>query len=191
MRAAVFLDRDGTIAEDRGPVCQWSDEWLYPFTAPALLRLQQMGYLLFVVTNQSAVARGMVTEAALRTLHDTLTKKLLATGVRLAAVRYCPHPSPAMLPPGASACACRKPAARMLTDLAAEFAVDLARSWMVGDQVTDVMAGRGAGTHSCLVMTGHGAQSLGWVLAQSGVHTARSLAEVPRLIAEKNAAPRL
>ncbi|MDA8200737.1 MAG: HAD family hydrolase [Thermaerobacter sp.] len=184
-RAAVFLDRDGTLVHERGPVAAFSIDWLYPYSIPTLLRLQAMGFLLFVVTNQAAVARGLVTADEVDAVHRGLVAALAAGGVLLQGIRYCPHHPDGIVPHYRRPCAGRKPAAGLLRQLAGVFDVDLSRSWMVGDHATDVQAGQAAGTRTCLVDTGHGATWAAWAGGMPSVARASTLADVPRVIAQK------
>jgi D-glycero-D-manno-heptose 1,7-bisphosphate phosphatase len=154
-RPAVFLDRDGTLIEERSYLTQPSQVQLLPGVALALARLRAAGFACVVVTNQSAIGRGMMTEADLACVHAELHRQLATAGVALDAIYHCPvvpvsddkrvieHPD-------------RKPAPGMLLRAARELGLDLARSWMIGDQVSDALAGRNAGCRgSILVWTGH------------------------------------
>lgn len=185
---AVFLDRDGTLAEERGPVAVWEDGWLYPYAAQSLLRLQSMGFLLFIVTNQGAVAKGLVTVAQVDRVHRRLLAALSASGVNIAAIRYCPHHPEGTVAPYRQTCPDRKPGDGMVRHLARTFDVDLGRSWMVGDHATDIMAGLSAGTHACLVGTGHGRAWWDWAERMPSVYRASTLADLPTLIAQKKLA---
>ncbi len=184
---AVFLDRDGTLAAERGPVAAWEDGWLYPCTIPSLLQLQAMGLLLFVVTNQAAVAKGVVTAVQVECVHRRLLAVLEGAGVHLAAIRYCPHHPNGTVPRYRRACPNRKPGDGMVRQLARTFDVDLGRSWMVGDHAADIWAGLSAGTHACLLASGHGPAWRDWAEGMPSVHRASTLADVPSLIAgQKN-----
>ncbi len=184
-RAAVFLDRDGTLVDERGPVAAFSADWLYPYSIPTLARLRAMGFLLFVVSNQAAVARGLVTVDQVDAVHRALTNQLAARGVHLQGIRYCPHHPRGSVPEYRRDCAGRKPGAGLLRELAEQFDVDLRRSWMVGDHATDVLAGRAAGTRTCLVGTGHGSEWAAWAQRRPWLARASTLADLPRLIAQK------
>ncbi len=189
-RSAVFLDRDGTLVHERGPVAAFSTDWLYPYSIPTLLRLAGMGFLLFVVTNQAAVARGLVTADEVDAVHRGLAAELAAGGVFLQGIRYCPHHPDGLVPRYRRQCAGRKPGAGWLHQLADQFNVDLSQSWMVGDHATDVLAGQAAGARTCLVDTGHGAAWAGWARGRPSVARASTLADVPRVIAQKTSQPR-
>lgn len=152
---AVFLDRDGTIIEDVHFLCDPAQIRLLPGAATALLRLKSAGFLCVLVTNQSAVGRGMITETRLHEIHAEMSRILAAQGVLLDGIYYCPDaPSRAGGPVLASGD--RKPAPGMLLRAAADLRLDLANSWMVGDKLSDVQAGLNAGCRSILLTSDPG-----------------------------------
>lgn len=153
-RAAIFLDRDGTLNVERNYLYRIADLELVPGAAEAVRRINRAGYLAIVVTNQAGIARGMFDAAAVETLHAHLAQVLAATGARLDAFYFCPHH-----PEFTGACGCRKPAPGMLLQAAGEHGIDLARSWLVGDTPGDLGAGHAAGCRTVLVRTGYGARS--------------------------------
>ena len=154
LRPAAFLDRDGTIVEEVNYLTRAEDMRLESGALAALRRLREAGYLLIVVTNQSAVARGMIAEAELAALHERLEGMLAEEGVRLDAIYYCPHHPESDRPEYARSCECRKPEPGMLLRAAAELGVDLPRSVMFGDSERDVEAGRRAGCRTALLHHG-------------------------------------
>jgi len=152
-RPAVFLDKDGTLVED---VPYNVDPARLVFTAgalPALALLAEVGYALVVVTNQPGLASGRFSRSDFALLERALMRRVRdEAGVDIAAVYACPH-APAV---GRSpACLCRKPAPGLLRQAARAHSIDLARSWMVGDILHDVEAGRRAGCRSVLLDVGH------------------------------------
>ncbi|MDR2724936.1 MAG: HAD family hydrolase [Candidatus Adiutrix sp.] len=149
---AVFLDRDGTLNQDKGYVHLWADwEWL-PGAPEALAKLKGAGFRLVVVTNQAGVAKGLYTENAVRELHLLANRDLAGrVPAALDAFYYCPHH-----PHYTGPCSCRKPAPGLIERAAAEHGLDPARSFMVGDKLSDAAAGLAAGCRSILVLTGHG-----------------------------------
>lgn len=151
-RAAVFLDRDGTLIEDRGHLASPSEVVFIPGAEEALRELQKE-FVLFIVTNQSGVARGEITLENVDRVNAHLLERLAKSGVRIAAVYSCPHQR-------SDNCACIKPKPHFLERAAADFAVDLERSFSVGDHPHDVELARNAGGCGVYVRTGHGMKHL-------------------------------
>ena len=147
---AVFLDRDGTLNEDPGYLNHPAQMKLLPGVGEALSRLQDAGYRLAVVSNQSGVGRGLIEPETLPLIHDRMDELLKAYGVKLHAYVCCVHRPE-------EGCECRKPKPRLLLDAASQLGADLSRSYMVGDKASDLEAGRLAGCRgSVLVRTGDG-----------------------------------
>jgi D-glycero-D-manno-heptose 1,7-bisphosphate phosphatase len=144
---AIFLDRDGTLMEDTGYVASPDDVRIYPGTAEALAALKARGFHTVIVTNQSGIARGYFTEADYHAVHARLME-LLGPGL-IDAVYFCADHPDANSPR-------RKPEPGMLLEAAHDLALDLARSWMIGDRAGDLEAGRRAGCRTILVRTGEG-----------------------------------
>ncbi len=159
-RRAVFLDRDGTINEDVGYPAHWSQVHVYPFALEAVRRLRRAGLAVVVVTNQSGVGRGAFTEDDLRALHRDLSAAFEAAGARLDGIYSCPHFCPPAQVPRGGACPCQKPKPALGLLAAAELALDLRRSYVVGDKPSDILFGRNIGAVPVLVLTGYGRQAL-------------------------------
>jgi len=155
-RPAVILDRDGTINEEVGYIGSPEHLRLIPGAAAALRRLQAARFCLVIVTNQAGVARGHFDETALQRVNGHLLALLAAEGVRVAGLYYCPHHPTEGHPPYRRACDCRKPGGGMIRRAAEEHGLDLARSFVIGDHLSDVLLGRGAGSRTVLLLTGHG-----------------------------------
>ena len=156
LRPASFLDRDGEINVEREYVHRIEDFELLPGVVDALVRLQQAGYALVVVTNQGGIGLGMYTEDDMHALHAHLRAQLAEAGVRLDGIYHCPHHPRSPRPEMRGPCECRKPQPGMIRRAAQELGLDLARSFLVGDKVDDVRAGRAAGVgRNYLVRSGH------------------------------------
>ena len=141
MVRAVFLDRDGVInqkAPEGRYVTRWAEVEFLAGGAEAVKRFRSAGFLVVVVSNQRAVAKGLITEEGLASLHHRMWKELFGPGKGFDAVYYCPHDTD---PP----CRCRKPQPGMLLAAAQDRGIDLTASWMIGDSESDVEAGRSAG----------------------------------------------
>ncbi len=148
---AVFLDRDGTLIEEVGYATRPEDIRILGGVAKALAALAQAGYRLIVVTNQSAIARGMLTEEDLHRFHEALDDRLDLLGARVDAYYACPHhpdPGDTSRPDLAVECDCRKPKPGLLLRAAEDFDIDLAASWLVGDTWRDIGAGQAAGVRT-------------------------------------------
>ena len=155
-RPAIFLDRDGTIIELRDYLRSLDEIVLLPRAAEGLKLLADAGYLLIIITNQSGVARGYFDEEFVRAANDKLNEMLERRGVAIDAVYYCPH-HPMYGSEGYKVdCDCRKPKPGMIDRAAADFDIDLRRSWVIGDNEPDIKLAANAGLRSVLVRTGYG-----------------------------------
>lgn len=146
VRRAVFLDRDNTLNVDHGYTFRVADWQFLPHVPEALKMLADAGFLLIVISNQSGIGRGYYTEADLLRLQDHVNGRL---GGMISAWYHCPH-----LPE--AKCQCRKPQPGMILQAAAEWHIDLPTSWMVGDKLSDALAGLAAGTRAGLIRPGGG-----------------------------------
>lgn len=146
---AVFFDRDGTLMEDAHYCGDPAQVRIYPGVPEALERLRQAGFRTVIVTNQSGIGRGLITEAQYRAVQEELLRQI-GEG-RIDASYFCPD-APGM--PSTR----RKPGIGMVLEAAADFDLDLAGSYFIGDKAADIECGRRAGMRSILVMTGYGAQ---------------------------------
>jgi D,D-heptose 1,7-bisphosphate phosphatase len=149
-RPAVFLDRDGTLIEDVPYLADPSGIRFLPGAAEALVRLRRAGFARVLVTNQSGIGRGFFTEDRLREIHAELEGRLAGVGASLDGIYYCPSA------PSEEDCPDRKPAPGMLLRGAVELGIDLDASWMVGDKMSDAMAGLNAGCRSILLQADEG-----------------------------------
>ncbi|MGH7351077.1 MAG: D-glycero-alpha-D-manno-heptose-1,7-bisphosphate 7-phosphatase [Candidatus Methylomirabilales bacterium] len=177
---AVFLDRDGTINEDSGYLADPSGLRLLPGAGLGLRLLQEGGFRLVVVSNQSGIARGYLTEARLAEIHQRLESLLGTEGVTLSGVYYCPH-HPEGAPPFRQVCHCRKPQGGLVERAAREHKIDVSRSYVVGDQLVDIELARQSGMTAILVLTGQGRLALESGTVQAD-HVATDLAAAARWI---------
>ena len=150
-RRAVFLDRDGTIVRDVDYLTEVGQLEILPGVPEALRLLHEAGFLLLVVTNQSAIARGWLTEETLAAIHSELNRRLEAEGARIDAFYHCPHLPEGEVPAYARACNCRKPMPGLIERAARDWAVDLETSYVIGDSDRDVEAGKRCGCYSILI----------------------------------------
>src|SRR5688572_6714464 len=155
LRPAVFFDRDGTLVEDVPYLSDPAGIRLLPGAAPALRRLRDAGWACVLVTNQSGIGRGLITLENLHDIHAALGRQLEAAGAALDGIYYCPH-APCSDDKTVIEHPDRKPGPGMLQRAACELGLDLVRSWIIGDQLSDMLAGRNAGCRGgILVRTGH------------------------------------
>ncbi len=149
-RPAAFFDRDGVINVDRGYVGTADRFTLMPGAAAALRECRAAGLLVFVVTNQSGIARGYYDETALEALHAHMRVLLLREGAAIDDIAYCPHHPEAPLARYRLDCECRKPRPGMILDLARRWDVALSRSMLIGDKDSDIAAAQAAGVEGFL-----------------------------------------
>jgi D-glycero-D-manno-heptose 1,7-bisphosphate phosphatase len=152
MKRAAFVDRDGTLIEEREYLYQPEKVVIFPGAAAALRELQEAGFALFMVTNQSGIGRGYYTVEDMENVHRHLARELARDGIRFGKIYFAPE-APDQPSRG------RKPSPQFLFDARDEFGVDLARSYMIGDKLIDLECGWNAGVRrSLLVRTGYGAE---------------------------------
>ncbi|SRR5271165_2452331 len=148
---AIFLDRDGVLnrkAPDGSYVASIGELELLPGSLDAIAKLCRNGWQVFLVTNQRGIARGMVSAEAVEQIHEWLLGQVNNAGGAIAQVYVCPHDD-------SDSCDCRKPKPGMLLRAAHEHALDLAQSWMVGDSISDMQAGRAAGCKTAYLGEGN------------------------------------
>ena len=158
-KRAVFLDRDGTINVEKDYLSRPEDFEFFPDVPLALKRLKAAGYLLIVVTNQSGVARGYFTLSEVDTLHRHIQAQLKQFGTELDGFYICPHHPDKGIAEYRAHCSCRKGEPGLLLQAATDFGIDLERSFMIGDKLTDIEAGTRAGCQPILVLTGYGVET--------------------------------
>lgn len=154
-RRAVFLDRDGTIAEEVGYANHLSRFVVYPFAPAAVRRLNDAGIPVVVVTNQSGVARGFFPESLVGQMHEKMSNELAAVGAHVDAIYYCPHIRD-------DGCKCRKPLPGMLEQAAGDYRLEISGSVLVSDRYNDIQMGHDAGCRTILVLSGYGRGEYEW-----------------------------
>jgi histidinol-phosphate phosphatase family protein len=145
---AVFLDRDGTIIEDSGYIKDPSEIVFYPESFEAL-RILQKHFLLFIITNQSGVSKGLLTEDDVNKINKYLIEGLKARGILIYHIFYCPHGDE-------DNCRCKKPNPYFINKAAESYNLDLADSFIIGDHPSDVQCGINADVQPIFLLTGHG-----------------------------------
>lgn len=155
MFPAIFVDRDGVLIENRSEyVRDWSQVSIYPEAIRALSNSKLKNHKIVMVTNQSAVGRGIISLEAAEAINDRLVYLIRDRGSRIDGVYLCPHGPD-------DGCDCRKPRPGLLLRAAKELSLDLKRSWMIGDAWSDVQAGQAAGVQGTIILkTGRGADQL-------------------------------
>lgn len=155
MNPAIFLDRDGVVIENRADyVRSWEDVSIYPQALEALAKFSASLYKIVLITNQSAVGRGLITLRTAWEINHRLVERIGAAGGRVDGVYLCPHAPE-------QDCDCRKPKPGLILQAARELEIDLHRSIMIGDALTDIMAGQAAGIgRLVLVRSGRGARQI-------------------------------
>ncbi len=165
-RRAVFLDKDGTLVENVPYNVDPERIRLMPGALEGVAALHASGYRLIVVSNQSGVARGYFREEALRPVEARLRELLAGAGAQLDGFYYCPHAEEGVVAPFKIACGCRKPLPGLLERAALDHGINLEASWMIGDILDDVEAGRRAGCRTILIDNGNETE---WVLSPQRV----------------------
>lgn len=174
--AAVFLDRDGTIVEDPGFLHEPGKVRLLPGAGAAIRQLNEAGFLAVTVSNQSGIARGRYTAADYEAVQRRLAELLASHQARLDGAYFCPHH-----PDVTGPCTCRKPGVKLFQDARTALDIDFARSWWVGDRLSDLEPARALGGRAILVETGDGRHHVKAARAASFA-TAPDLASAAALI---------
>ena len=177
MKKAVLLDRDGTLNVDVGYPTRYDQLDFYPHSYEAVKKINREGLLAVVITNQSGIGRGFLTEDDLKNMHAGMTASFLAHGARLDGVYYCPHYALSDDPSYRKECDCRKPKPGLARRAAADLGIDLANSYMIGDKTEDIQFGRNIGAVPVLVLTGAGPESLPR-LREQGITPAHVAADI-------------
>lgn len=143
-RPAVFLDRDGTVIQDVGYINNPNNVRLLPGSGECLIALQKMDFLLIIISNQSGIGRGWITEEQAVQVHQRMNELLLEQGIRIDGAYYCTHDP-------REGCRCRKPLPGMINEAISDYHVDAHHSYIIGDRVSDIKAGHRAGVQTILL----------------------------------------
>ncbi len=168
MNKAIFLDRDGTLIEEKGYICHLEQSYIFPFAAQAILRMHELGFKVIVISNQSAIARGTCTTAQVEQIHADIARVLWQENARIDKFYYCPYHPKGIVPQYRQKHHWRKPQPGMILQAAQDFKLSLPDSYMIGDDLCDIQAGLQAGCKTILVLTGKGEQTR-VKLAQEGL----------------------
>jgi D-glycero-D-manno-heptose 1,7-bisphosphate phosphatase len=158
MDKVIFLDRDGTLNEEVNYLHRTEDLVLLPGVTQALRMFREAGFKLVVVTNQAGVARGYYEEKDVEILHDYMNELLCRQGAQIDHFFYCPHHPEHGIGAYKTACHCRKPETGMFEMAEQFYEIDKEHSWMIGDKLIDIQAGKNYQVHTALVGTGYGAK---------------------------------
>jgi D-glycero-D-manno-heptose 1,7-bisphosphate phosphatase len=159
-RGGIFLDRDGTINQEVDYLSSPDQLRLIPGSADAIREANTLGLKVIIITNQSGIARGVLTEEQLSEIHHVLIHTLQEQNARIDAIYYCPHHPDFGGPLYQKDCDCRKPNTGMITQAVKDFTIDTKASFVIGDRMIDVQLGNTIGATSILVLTGYGKQEL-------------------------------
>jgi len=159
-QVGIFIDRDGTINNEVEYLNTFSGLKLIPGSSTAIREANELGCKVFVVTNQSGIARGIITEDDLAKIHLTLREVLRQDGAYIDAIYYCPHHPEIGEQLYRIECDCRKPKTGMILRAVKEFDVELSKSYIIGDKMIDIQTGNNSGIKSILVLTGYGKEEL-------------------------------
>jgi D-glycero-D-manno-heptose 1,7-bisphosphate phosphatase len=148
MKRAIFLDRDGTIIKDNGYVALVRDVEFYPYTFSCLRQLQKE-FLLFIITNQSGIAKGLLSHADVAKIHSYILQNMRTNGIAINEIYYCPHKNE-------DNCSCKKPRTFFIDEAKAKYSIDILNSYVIGDHPSDVELAINSMSKGIYVLTGHG-----------------------------------
>jgi D-glycero-D-manno-heptose 1,7-bisphosphate phosphatase len=168
-KPAVFIDRDGTINEQRGFINHLSRFALIPGVADALKLLNKNNFLAIIVTNQSGVARGYYPLALVHEVHELMTKSLEKGGAMIDGIFYCPHHPRGIVPEFTYECDCRKPKTGLVNQALKAFDIDMSNSYVVGDRNVDIELALRMSLKGILVKTGYGLGEMEYVIPEMPV----------------------
>ncbi len=183
-RKAIFLDRDGVINEEVDQLCKVEDLKIYDSTAKAIKKINEIGDLAIIISNQPMIAKGFMTENDLNGIHKKIETELGKKGAKIDAIYYCPHHPdigfPGEIPELKIKCNCRKPEIGLFLKAKKDFNIDLKNSYSIGDKTSDILAGKRAGCKTILVKTGYGGKDK--LFNAKPDFVAKNLSEVIKII---------
>ncbi|MFC2156133.1 D-glycero-alpha-D-manno-heptose-1,7-bisphosphate 7-phosphatase [Acidobacteriota bacterium] len=156
---AIFLDWDGTIMEDWGYICDFSEVSIFPFAVDAICFMNENKFKVIVVINQSSIARGICFEDQVRDIHRQTQQFFLDRKAVIDDFYYCPYHVDGVIEKFKKKHECRKPSPGMFLQAAKDYDIDLSRSFLIGDNECDILAGQNAGCGAILVLIGKGKQA--------------------------------
>ncbi|MBN2239575.1 MAG: HAD family hydrolase [Dehalococcoidales bacterium] len=186
-QAAVFLDRDGVIIEDTGYIDSCSRVTTIPGIDEIIRSFNEHGFKVIVVTNQAGVARGYFTEETVHKINGYIQKQLEDRGARIDGIYYCPHHKEGIVPEYTKECYCRKPNPGMLEKAANDFGIDLMKSFLLGDKMSDIEAGFRAGCRTVYLVSEFSPNDT-TTSSEKPDHTAMSLSDAGKWIIEQKKA---
>jgi len=185
---AVFLDRDGTINKDLGYIYRIIDFQLFDFSIQAIKKLNQLNVLTIVISNQSGVARGYFNEEFVLNINNKMRSLLQEGGASIDGIYYCPHLPDGTVKEFSIECNCRKPKTGMILIAEQDFDINLKKSFMIGDKISDIQLGKKLNMTSILVLTGYGRKEYTRIQTSEETkpdHVAENLLEAVNFIQER------
>jgi D-glycero-D-manno-heptose 1,7-bisphosphate phosphatase len=183
MKPAVFIDRDGTINEQRGYINHVSRFILLPGVGQAIYLLNKNDYLVVVTSNQSGVAQGYFPVELVHETHELMKRELAKDNAYLDGVYFCPHHPNGVVSGYNKQCACRKPGTGLIEKAASDLEIDMDRSFVIGDRWLDIEFARNAGIPGILVLTGYGRGDLEYVIPGKKTKPLCVAEDFPRAVA--------
>lgn len=188
-RPAVFFDRDGTVNEQMGYINHISRFHLLPGVSEAIRLLNENDFLAIIVTNQSGVARGYFPIELIHEVHSFMMESLRSNGANIDAIFFCPHYPGGKVPEHSCECDCRKPGTGLIDQARKSFDIDMSRSYLVGDHITDLELAHRCNLEGVMVKTGYGLGDVSYILPQAAIkpcYIADDLLDAVKWILERN-----
>ncbi len=183
MKPAVFIDRDGTINEQRGYINHVSRFILLPGVGQAIYLLNKNDYLVVVTSNQSGVAQGYFPVELVHETHELMKRELAKDNAYLDGVYFCPHHPNGVVSGYNKQCTCRKPGTGLIEKAASDLEIDMDKSFVIGDRWLDIEFARNAGIPGILVLTGYGRGDLEYVIPRKKIKPLFVAEDLPRAVA--------